>query len=123
VTGFWVRPIFVIRNVEDCALLDQVVTGQHAAESDEGEANPRVLAERDRAVEARLRKEVVPAAQALGDDPGCALSADQVGATLKKLHERLSVPTREQRSNVAGSSVRPRRHSRVLSLGTSQTSS
>jgi hypothetical protein len=45
----------------------------------------RVRRERDRAVDAWLRDQVVPAAQALRDDPARALSADQVRAELKKI--------------------------------------
>jgi len=58
----------------------KVANGDYAPDSEVLRDALRVLCERDRAVEAWLRNEVVPAAQALRDDPSRALSADQVRA-------------------------------------------
>uniref|UniRef100_UPI00389933AC type II toxin-antitoxin system ParD family antitoxin n=1 Tax=Caballeronia glebae TaxID=1777143 RepID=UPI00389933AC len=66
----------------------KVASGDYASDSEVLRDALRVLRERDRAVEAWLRNEVVPAAQALRDDPSRALSADQVRAELKKSRTR-----------------------------------
>ncbi|KDR40546.1 type II toxin-antitoxin system ParD family antitoxin [Caballeronia glathei] len=66
----------------------KVASGDYASDSEVLRDALRVLRERDRAVEAWLRNEVVPAAQALRDDPSRALSADQVRAELKKSRAR-----------------------------------
>ncbi|MBT2792555.1 type II toxin-antitoxin system ParD family antitoxin [Paraburkholderia strydomiana] len=66
----------------------KVATGDYASDSEVLRDALRVLRERDRAVEAWLQNEVVPAAQALRDDTGRALSADQVRAELKKSRVR-----------------------------------
>jgi putative addiction module CopG family antidote len=63
---------------------DKVARGDYASDSEVLRDALRVLRERDRAVEAWLRDQVVPAAQALRDNPGRALSADQLRAELKK---------------------------------------
>ena len=62
----------------------KVASGAYASDSEVLRDALRALRERDRAVEAWLQNEVVPAAQALRDDPSRALSADQVRAELKK---------------------------------------
>lgn len=63
---------------------DEVARGDYASDSEVLRDALRVLRERDRAVEAWLREQVVPAARALRDNPGRALSADQLRAELKK---------------------------------------
>jgi putative addiction module CopG family antidote len=67
---------------------DKVARGDYASDSEVLRDALRVLRERDRAVEAWLREQVVPAAQALRDNPGRALSADQLRAGLKKSRAR-----------------------------------
>ncbi|ASW03544.1 type II toxin-antitoxin system ParD family antitoxin [Paraburkholderia aromaticivorans] len=67
---------------------DKVARGDYASDSEVLRDALRVLRERDRAVEAWLRDQVVPVAQALRDDPGRALSADQLRAELKKSRAR-----------------------------------
>jgi putative addiction module CopG family antidote len=67
---------------------EKVARGDYASDSEVLRDALRVLRERDRAVEAWLREQVVPAAQALRDDPARALSADQVRAELKKSRAR-----------------------------------
>jgi putative addiction module CopG family antidote len=62
----------------------KVASGDYASDSEVLRDALRALRERDRAVEAWLRNEVVPAAQPLRDDPSHALSAYQVRAELKK---------------------------------------
>jgi antitoxin ParD1/3/4 len=66
----------------------KVASGDYASDSEVLRDALRVLRERDRAVEGWLRNEVIPAAQALRDDPSRALSADQVRAELKKSRTR-----------------------------------
>ncbi|WP_250469749.1 type II toxin-antitoxin system ParD family antitoxin [Caballeronia sp. GAFFF2] len=66
----------------------KVASGDYASDSEVLRDALRALLERDRAVEAWLRNEVVPAAQALRDDPSRALSVDQVRAELKKSRTR-----------------------------------
>lgn len=67
---------------------EKVARGDYASDSEVLRDALRVLRERDRAVEAWLRDQVVPAAQALCDDPARALSVDQVRAELKKSRAR-----------------------------------
>jgi putative addiction module CopG family antidote len=62
---------------------EKVARGDYASDSEVLRDALRVLRERDRAIEAWLREQVVPAAQALRDDPARALSADQVRDELK----------------------------------------
>jgi antitoxin ParD1/3/4 len=66
----------------------KVASGDYASDSEVLRDALRAMRERDRAVEAWLRNEVVPAAQALRDDPSRALSVDQVRAELKKSRTR-----------------------------------
>ncbi|MEM5372326.1 type II toxin-antitoxin system ParD family antitoxin [Paraburkholderia azotifigens] len=63
---------------------DKVARGDYASDSEVLRDALRVLRERDRAVEAWLREQVVPAAKALRENPERALSADVVRAELKK---------------------------------------
>lgn len=63
---------------------DKVARGDYASDSEVLRDALRVLRERDRAVEAWLREQVVPAAKALRENPERALSADEVRAELKK---------------------------------------
>jgi antitoxin ParD1/3/4 len=67
---------------------DKVARGDYASDSEVLRDALRVLRERDRAVEGWLRDQVVPTAQALRDNPGRALSADQLRAELKKSRAR-----------------------------------
>lgn len=55
----------------------KVAAGEYATESEVIRDGLRTLLARDRAVEAWLLEQVVPAAQALKADPGRALSAEQ----------------------------------------------
>ncbi|SAK81664.1 CopG/Arc/MetJ family transcriptional regulator [Caballeronia glebae] len=66
----------------------KVASGDYASDSEVLRDALRVLRERDRAIEAWLRSEVIPAAQALRDDPSRALSADHVRAELKRSRMR-----------------------------------
>jgi putative addiction module CopG family antidote len=63
---------------------EKVARGDYASDSEVLRDALRVLRERDRAVEAWLREQVVPAAKALRENPERALSADEVRAELKK---------------------------------------
>lgn len=67
---------------------EKVARGDYASDSEVLRDALRVLRERDRAVEAWLREQVVPAAKALRDSPERALSADEVRAELKKSRVR-----------------------------------
>ncbi|MFM0069188.1 type II toxin-antitoxin system ParD family antitoxin [Paraburkholderia aspalathi] len=67
---------------------DKVARGDYASDSEVLRDALRLLRERDRAVEAWLRDQVVPTAQALRDNPERALSADQLRAELKKSRAR-----------------------------------
>jgi len=66
----------------------KVASGDYASDSEVLRDALRALRERDRAVEAWLRNEVIPAAQTLRDVPSRALSADQLRAELKKSRTR-----------------------------------
>lgn len=66
----------------------KVAAGEYATESEVIRDGLRVLLARDRAVEAWLREEVVPAAQALKSDPGRGLSAEQVRERLAQKRRR-----------------------------------
>jgi len=66
----------------------KVASGDYASDSEVLRDALRVLRERDRAIEAWLRSEVIPAVQALRDDPSRALSADHVRAELKRSRMR-----------------------------------
>lgn len=60
----------------------KVEAGEYATESEVIRDGLRTLAARDKAVEAWLREQVVPAAQALKAEPGRALTAGQVRENL-----------------------------------------
>lgn len=66
----------------------KVAAGEYATESEVIRDGLRVLLARDRAVEAWLREEVVPAAQALKADPGRGLSLDEVRGRLAQKRRR-----------------------------------
>jgi len=72
----------------------KVAAGEYATESEVIRDGLRTLLARDRAVEAWLREQVVPAAQALKDAPERALSADQV-------REHLAAKRRSRASKTA----------------------
>ena len=63
---------------------ERVARGDYASDSEVLRDAIRALRERDRAIEAWLRDEVVPAAKALRENPERALSADDVRAELAK---------------------------------------
>jgi putative addiction module CopG family antidote len=58
----------------------KVNAGEYATESEVIRDGLRTLAARDQAIEAWLRKQVVPAAKSARADPGSALTAAQVRA-------------------------------------------
>ncbi|CAD6560589.1 hypothetical protein LMG28727_07192 [Paraburkholderia kirstenboschensis] len=62
----------------------KVASGEYASESEVIRDGLRTLAARDRAIDAWLRDEVVPAAQALRAEPARALTPEQVRAHLAK---------------------------------------
>ena len=66
----------------------KVAAGEYATESEVIRDGLRTLLARDRAMEAWLREQVVPAAQALKADPGRALSAGQVREQLAEKRRR-----------------------------------
>ncbi len=66
----------------------KVARGDYASDSEVLRDALRVLRERDRAVEAWLREQVVPAAKALLENPERGLSADEVRAELRKSRVR-----------------------------------
>jgi putative addiction module CopG family antidote len=66
----------------------KVSAGEYATESEVIRDGLRALMARDRAMEAWLRNEVVPAAMALEADPARALSTEQVRAHLQDKRRR-----------------------------------
>lgn len=66
----------------------KVAGGEYATESEVIRDGLRTLLARDRAMEAWLREQVVPAAQALKADPGRALSAALVREQLAEKRRR-----------------------------------
>ncbi|MBB3609434.1 type II toxin-antitoxin system ParD family antitoxin [Rhizobium sp. BK602] len=60
----------------------KVAAGEYATESEVFRDGLRTLAARDKAVDAWLRDEVIPAAAALKADPSRALSSEQLRAKL-----------------------------------------
>ncbi|WP_167497923.1 type II toxin-antitoxin system ParD family antitoxin [Pseudomonas nabeulensis] len=66
----------------------KVAAGDYASESEVIRDGLRVLLARDRAMEAWLRDEVIPAAAALEANPGRALSAEQVREHMKAKRQR-----------------------------------
>ena len=63
----------------------RVESGQYASESEVIREGLRALAARDRAVEAWLRDEVVPAYDRLAADPSGALTPDEARARLREV--------------------------------------
>ncbi|WP_181157284.1 type II toxin-antitoxin system ParD family antitoxin [Pseudomonas poae] len=66
----------------------KVAAGDYASESEVIRDGLRVLLARDRAMDAWLRDEVIPAAAALEANPGRALSAEQVREHMKAKRQR-----------------------------------
>lgn len=60
------------------AVKAKVTAGEYATESEVIRDGLRALLARDRAMDAWLREQVIPAAQALKASPGRAMSAEQV---------------------------------------------
>jgi putative addiction module CopG family antidote len=67
---------------------DKVARGDYASDSEVLRDALRVLRERDRAIEAWLRGQVVPAAKALCENPESGLLVDEVRAQLRKSRAR-----------------------------------
>lgn len=65
-----------------------VASGSYASGSEVIRAGLRALQERDAAVERWLRKEVVPVATAMRDDPGRGIAAETVFSEIRALHRR-----------------------------------
>ncbi|SEF14277.1 putative addiction module antidote protein, CC2985 family [Burkholderia sp. WP9] len=63
---------------------EKVARGDYASDSEVLRDALRALRERDRAIEAWLQDEVVPAAKALRENPDRALSAEDVRTELAK---------------------------------------
>ncbi len=63
----------------------RVESGEYASESEVIREGLRALAARDRAVEAWLRDEVVPAYDRLAADPSRALTPDEARARLREV--------------------------------------
>lgn len=66
----------------------KVAAGEYATESEVIRDGLRTLLARDRAMEAWLREQVVPAAQALKASPARALSVEQVRGQLAEKRRR-----------------------------------
>ena len=72
---------------EQAGFIDSMVaSGAYASGSEVVRAGLRALQERDRAVEKWLREEVVGVYDTMQADPGRAISAEQVFATLRARH-------------------------------------
>ena len=72
---------------EQAGYIDELVaSGTYASGSEVVRAGLRALQERDQAVEKWLREEVVAVSDAMRDDPGRAIPADQVFATIRARH-------------------------------------
>ena len=73
--------------VEQSSYIDTLVaTGTYASGSEVVRAGLRALQERDAAVEKWLREEVVEVCDAMRADPGRAIPAEQVFATIRARH-------------------------------------
>ena len=68
----------------------RVAAGEYATESEVIRDGLRILAARDKAVEAWLREQVVPAAEALRDDPLRGIPIDQMRKHLTQRRARIS---------------------------------
>lgn len=66
----------------------KVASGEYASRSDVIRAGLEALMDRDRAVEAWLREEVIPAAIECEQDPSRRLTPDQVREALAEAHRR-----------------------------------
>ncbi|WMT87566.1 type II toxin-antitoxin system ParD family antitoxin [Pelagibacterium sp. 26DY04] len=66
----------------------KVTSGEYASESEVIRDGLRVLAAREKAMEAWLRNEVVPAYDAMKADPERGFSAQQVRSRIAELHRR-----------------------------------
>lgn len=72
---------------EQASYIDGLVaSGAYASASEVVRAGLRALQERDAAVERWLREEVVPVAEAMAADPGRAIPADEVLASIRAHH-------------------------------------
>lgn len=72
---------------EQASYIDSLVaSGAYATASEVVRAGLRALQERDAAIERWLRDEVVPVFDAMQADPGRAIPADQVMATIRAHH-------------------------------------
>jgi antitoxin ParD1/3/4 len=82
---------------EQAGYIDTLVaSGTYASGSEVIRAGLRALQERDAAVEKWLREEVIGVYDAMQSDPGRALPADQVFATIRARHaDRLKKKRRE----------------------------
>ena len=73
--------------VEQASYIDTLVdSGAYASGSEVVRAGLRALQERDAAVESWLRQEVVGVCDAMRSDPGHAIPAEQVFATIRARH-------------------------------------
>lgn len=66
----------------------RVASGEYASESEVVREGLRALAEKDRAFEAWLRNEVVPAYDAMRAEPQRGVSADRVRGHMAELHRK-----------------------------------
>lgn len=66
---------------------DKVASGEYASESEVIRDGLRTLAARDKAVEAWLRNEVVPAYEEYKANPGSVLTIDQIRAMIAEEYE------------------------------------
>ena len=73
------------------AVKAKVRAGEYATESEVIRDGLRALLARDRAVESWLREQVIPAAKSLQDDPGRALTTEQVREQLAEKRGSLRV--------------------------------
>jgi len=83
--------------VEQAGYIDNLVaSGTYASGSEVVRAGLRALQERDAAVEKWLLEEVVAVADSMQSNPGLAIPADQVFATIRARHaDRLKKKSRE----------------------------
>ena len=71
-------------------LREKVTSGQYASESEVIRDGLRVLVARDRALEQWLKEKVVPAYDAMKENPGQGLSIAKVRANLARLRKKAS---------------------------------
>lgn len=77
------------------AVRAKVATGEYATESEVIRDGLRALLARDRAMEAWLRDQVVPAAQALAADPSSAVSFEEARKRVASKRRARAQPTTE----------------------------